>query len=600
MTRRPGLSRRFCINVWQLGGVALIALLGMGLALGPKLMPRVVVYSDPFEGDVYFNTHRHQLVGWELTPGGMALPPGANAYESFKFPKHPSQRILLDLEFIRPAHGTNELFIRKAQPEAQDRDTALKDQDFALEGFALDPYIEPQGLFYLTLAARSDPGPTAAPERLVTRFSLRYVTRAPSVRWGTALFFAALALVGYGALWFALLPLAVRGGRMLWRTLRQWRPVGRWMGALILAVSVLSVVVHPEWREKKHYDDLAALGNAALMVRDGYDVSELYFRSRIRPALVAWLLPFTTFLPHHLSSSTFSPSDRRERMVYFYDRDGATYGSRLYPEASLFCLLLVVAGLLVLALMGRQLGLDRSACLVMTVCAGFFFSRCQQNALSNATSFATTLLAATLALQAWRRPGWLRLLGAGVFLSFTVLLKETVIILATVLLIYFVWSWKRRRGKEQPGPWTNALVLAGLAALGPLVYYGLVLDTGFAEIAANHRLMRYHGEYHQYEPLGLVSGLKTYWAAFGWGLPLAGIGLAWAVRRRPWRDADRLFLAWTLASLWTLTAPYIFPRFLIFSIPPFAYLCARGLESLYHAALQSPLGAGRRVRDRQS
>ncbi|OPZ15782.1 MAG: hypothetical protein BWZ10_01671 [candidate division BRC1 bacterium ADurb.BinA364] len=138
-------------------------------------------------------------------------------------------------------------------------------------------------------------------------------------------------------------------------------------------------------------------------------------------------------------------------------------------------------------------------------------------------------------------------------------------------------TWRGARGRSRF--FEFALYWLSAASL-PIIYYGLILDTGFAEIPLNHSLLRYHMEFHRYEPLTPATGARTYWQAFGLGLPLAALGLARAVRRGRWRDSDRLFACWLAASLWTLAMPFLFPRFLLYSLPPFAYFAALAAEWL--------------------
>ena len=577
------LSLKSSQTVCRSAAAVALGLLAAALGWAFLRRPPPKTFVDPFTGSPFYESHVVRSEGWTAAPGGLSLAPGASGLRQLQLPKRQGQRILLSLRFRQPQGGMNRVHVGKPDPrgEGPGRAVLWENQDFDFEAKDLGEVLEGAGYFFVTLHAETPPNAVASSEPLITRFAVRYEPAERPFHWGAALFFFLLAVLGYGVFLFVIAPEAWAAAHSIGRAISALRLPWAVLASALALAGVLAVGAHGQWREQKRFDDLAALGSACLLGENGFDLSETFFRARIRPALGAWLQPWASLLRHDLSASTFTPSDRKERMFFFYDRPGWSYGKRLYPEMSPFFALLAVAGLLLCARLGERLGLGALSSAGLFVFGSFFMSRCLYNSLSEAASLTTTTAAAFLAAEAWRRPSRWRIFVAGVVFSFTILLKETFVVLAAAVGAYQIWTWRLKEAPAQGNRWAQFLSFWGLAATLPLVYYGLLLDTGFGEILANHRLIYYAEKYHGYEPLRLASGLRTYWTAFGVGLPLAVIGLARAVRARTRTQADRFFLAWFAGSLWTLTLPFLFARFLVFSIPPFAYLAVRGCEELW-------------------
>lgn len=560
-------SRRYVI-------FCLLLLVGLaGSMLWSATRPqRTVSFHDTLP-DSSSQSYIIQDAGWTRLADGLGVTGQARAIRGYEFPKHAGQKVFLTLRLSLPKGGSNRVHIRKPDPKGEDpsHDKIWDNQDVNFRDLDISGWVGDEGLFQIFVLVETGKDNTAKP--LLESFAIRFEPTPAKNHVRSFIFFMALTLCAYGIFLF-MLPIASAGMQALARANR----------LLVLASIIAAIVLlgHPEhWRNKaKRFDDYSAIGVAAHLGATGFDPSLMVFRSRIRPSLTAWILPWTQLMPHRLVSSTFTPSDRKERMFFFYDREGWSFGTRLFPELSAFFALVLLMGMLALARTVQWSGGSANESAGVFLFGALFMTLCLYNSISSAANFSTTVVAALAAWAAWRKPSAAAIIGAGLIFSFTILLKETFVVLAAGIGLYQLWSmagrdeWKR--GARQ------MVVFWGATAILPLVYYGFALDTGFAELPANHKLLYFHQQLHkEYEALTVWSGLKTYWQAFSIGLPLAILGMfSLILRWRTLSDADRFFVCWFAGSLLTLTMPYIFPRFLIFSIPPMAYLAVKGCEEI--------------------
>jgi len=595
---------------------------------------REVTFVDHFRGG-YNSIHvAPQQGGWRAGAGGLRLVPGQQGNRLYQFPKREHQRVYLSLKFLQPPGGTNRLHIHKSDPlgRGPSQDYILENKDFDFKGLDITDYVQGQGYFQIYLLASAPANANSTP--LITKLAVRWSAEPKTIHWLSLLFFVSLSILTYAYILLILLPLAGKGLKVI---LENKRALEIYILSIVLVIWVTgSVFFHHEfWQSKsERFDDLSSIGVAALLHQDGYDPSEMVFRSRIRPALTAFLLPWTELLPQQLSGSTFTPSDKQQRMFFYYDRAGWSYGMRLYPEMSLFFALLMIVSLLAMTGMAHEAGASSIECLLLYLTSAWFIHRCLYNAISESANFAGTIAAAAVAWRAWQQPRWGNMFVAGLMMSIMVLLKETFVILALGLALYQL-RMLIRKDSTPTGPvkkedetlpicascgggffskchksivfhknklfsaltklaqtddanlqnkhywqWLVWICLFwGIAAILPLIYYGTILDTGFAELQANTALLKFHQELHHYESLTLRSGVRIYWHVFGLGLIFALLGLWGMIRSfRKWSESDWFFVCWFVGTLLTLTMPYIFERFLLFSIPPFAYLTVQGLR----------------------
>jgi hypothetical protein len=576
------LPRRACRIVHL---CCLLALLGAGCAmlLAWRHATPARTITQPFPPTPFYDVHALVHDHWQPgLAGGLQPVPGQAATLEYLLARLPHQTIRADLELTQPAGTTVSLTALSPFKYAGAQVRRWPQGPFTWSHVDLTTGLLHLGHIIFTLKAQAAPG--AMPPQL-RRLAFHFEQLQRPLHWGPALFFATLALLGYGALLWHVLPGAVQGARALLALPRRVRAPWSWLLGLVLLAAVLAPLTLPEWRAAKDFDDRAALGNAALMRETGWHLPDLYFRSRIRPALVAWFAPWATFLPHQISTASFTPSDRMQRLFSFFDRIGNDYGLRVYPELSLFSACVLAAGVLLLVRLGRATHAPPLLGGVLLLTTSVALWRSGIIALSDAANFTFTIAAMLAALRAWRHPHPLRLGAAGLLFGFAALLKETIVIPIGALALFQLWDlFRSPQGRlSRLGRLRAAALFWLAAALLPVVYYTFVLDTGWAEWADNTSLTRFHMAYHHYPPLTPQTGLLAFRQAFGPILPLVLLGLPCfllLVRHRRPALADRFFLCWLLASGVIITMPFLFARFLIFIIPPVAWLAAQPLLAL--------------------
>ncbi len=551
------------------------------------LPPPPEEHLDPFGADPFFDVHVLLSNGWAQTDDGLGLSTGQKAIRSYMLPKRSGQRVFLSLDFRKPSNGGNLVHIQQQDPrgpeQGQGTETKWENESFSFEQSEITVLAAGEGFIKIHLLAEAGHGQGV--EEILRRFSVTYWPMVEPFNWMALLFYWLLAIaiysVGAGAV-LRSLGLVSRRFKESAAPLHLGARAAVWILAVAMAVSVL---FHPEWKNSKsqRFDDMSAVGNAALLLDNKFDVSETFFRPRIRPGLTAILQPWAALLPRQLSSTTMTPSDKKERLFAFYDRANSTYGTHRYVELSVFFAVVAVCLTVIAGSIAMRFGAGPGIALGTCLFSGFFLHNCLYNAISESATLAVTVAAGLAFALAWRRQTLLSMAGAGLALSCALATKETSIVLASAIAGFQVWALVLKTKKARGTLIGRCAIFWAMSAVFPLWYYGLVLDTGFAEITANHSLLEYHQQFHgtkDYPPLTFLNGLQTCWTAFGVGLVLIALGIAGAARDRFRSDADRFFVCWLVGSLWTWTLPYVFVRFLIFTIPPAAYFSARGVGFL--------------------
>ena len=365
------------------------------------------------------------------------------------------------------------------------------------------------------------------------------------------------------------------------------------------------------WSESKPHDDLWALGNARLLALRRFHTQDLFFRSRVRPGFLALALPLQTGLPHATASVSYTFSDGKERLFHVYDRLGWSWGTRIYPEASILGFLLALAGLaltgrLAFALDGGRGALARSVLAVAL--AAWFWKRALGTALVSPITLSATWtvqLAAMLAFAEATRVSrrWMAWAAAGVMAGIGVLFNESALAFLVPIALFQVYSWCSGEAPWERGPacptcltgqtcptspmnrrdLVRGVVLFWcLAAALPVFYYGLVLDGGFAEISKNFKQhLASQAILDGFERRGIAGTVRALWAVFGVGLVPAAAGMALSLRRRAGIARSAVFFAvWLLGCATVFTLPYFYPRFLVYMIPGMAWFAAEALRQL--------------------
>jgi hypothetical protein len=158
-----------------------------------------------------------------------------------------------------------------------------------------------------------------------------------------------------------------------------------------------------------------------------------------------------------------------------------------------------------------------------------------------------------------------------------VLFKESALSLILPILLFQVvhlWGCDARRR------WATRCALYWLAAaVLPFLYYAFVIDGGFGEIARN---LREHidsrGILSDYLRSDARGAATAFGAVYGWGLApaLLGLVLVWA-KWRKFRSVAPLFSLWILGGCSVFLLPYLYPRFLVYTIAPTAWFAATAI-----------------------
>jgi hypothetical protein len=532
--------------------------------------------------------------GWLPGDDRLALPRGGHAHILYDFYKAADHAVFLT---FRTAHTPGisvalSLHVRDQHPSLGTMGPGEQ------RTFDLTPLLaDHAGVFRIRFDAElapNAPAPTAHPfEGFVITLD-----RPRTVHWPALLFFAAFASAILAACALAL----VLGVRNLAAApskdisgdpkrldqassqdpTRTDSPAPRWIARALwvsLLIGFVIVALHPGWRERKRFDDVRAISNAAAVLDTGFDVDSLYFRGQTRPGFVAYAVPLVRLHRQTILRVQKTPADFYREIWEEYDRDNATFGQCLQLELSVYGMVQGGLCLLAIAAIGRLLGFRREALPVAVVVAAVFLYRAL--AIDITQTFTLFInLCAVLAWLLWQRQLGSRrlLLPAAAFLLGAAILTKTSTITSVIpiglhqLLLVFRAETRRQRKRLLLDFALYWLIAAGVV----LIWFQFFLDgvwTAYSRFWGEHTAAQGLQEYESTGPGPIASAFRQ---VFGWGgLALVAASAALLALRKIKVHAFVGF--WILGASAVLVLPYIFPRFFQYYIAPLSLFVGAGI-----------------------
>lgn len=409
------------------------------------------------------------------------------------------------------------------------------------------------------------------PEPALESFSIERVGKPVPRDWPSFIFFWSVALFFWGTLALAVVPAIFERALGDRGNLAPDRRVFWALSILAMLLSFAWLTSNPAWKAKKDYDDRSAISNGATLLDFGYQPSMLYFRSRVRPAFPAIVQPILTLRPHRLSEYWLNPSDFKARVWFIHDQDNWSFGTSTYPILSFTSLGVALVMLGLAYALYREAGVSGSAALVATLLFAIFYRRALAIPITQTLNLFVNLVAVWAWLRWGSRDAFFVRCFAGLFLGLAIIEKETAGTTAAAIGLFILVDGPIR---SIPSRLLASLPFWLGAAVLPVWYFGGVSEGGFGELFSNFDQHLSQQELNQFEPLSLASGVRDLWTVFSAGLPLALLAIAAGAVGRFRSRAEKLFLCWAIGCLPVFSLPYIFPRFLQFFIPAFAFWIA--------------------------
>ncbi len=355
-----------------------------------------------------------------------------------------------------------------------------------------------------------------------------------------------------------------------------WAAKALWIS---LIVGFVIVALHPGWRQRKRFDDVRAISNAAALLDTGFDVGSLYFRGQTRPGFVAYAAPLVRLHRQTILRVQKTPADFYREIWEEYDRDNATFGQCLQLELSVYGMVQGGLCLLAIAAIGMLLGFRREALPVAVVAAAVFLYR----ALAIDITQTFTLFINLCAVLGWllwhrRRESRRFLLPVAAFLLGAAILTKTSTITSVIpiglhqLLLVFCAGTRRERKRLLLDFAFYWLIAAGVV----LIWFQFFLTgvwTEYSRFWSEHAAAQGPQEY---EATGLGPIAAAFRHVFGWGgLALAAVSAAIMALRKI--KVHPFVGFWILGASAVLVLPYIFPRFFQYYIAPLSLLVGAGI-----------------------
>lgn len=452
----------------------------------------------------------------------------------------------------------------------------------------LTPFLPPTGLVRLAIDVSLPLG--HPPVQGVDWFEIT-VSTPRTLHWHALIFFFVLG----ATIWVGLPALLIAESRVWWD--RTWFRIAvvslGVAGALLLMPSreVDGVEESLMWGPK-YFDDIRAVSNAALMVTNGGDVDQLYFRSRLRPGYLAHMMPLVLAFPQGMIRAQYGPGIFSDVLWREFDRIDGTFATFRHLEISALAWLEGMALALALALVWRRFGCGTIASWLAATFAVVGLSRVLYNPLTIIWNLFIAACAVLAVLRMLDKPSMERALLAGAILAVCALTKITALMTFAPLALLWIGRTLSRGQTNFHSRLRIALIALVIGVMLTLWWFEGFLGGLRWELAMRRAQIPAVMQMHPEFPLRSWEVAKqALWALAGWGWILVALGLTLGVRRprlaQPQEEADSVWLvsreAWTFALLWALSGtmaflmPFLFPRFLKYMAPGLGLVAASGI-----------------------
>lgn len=522
---------------------------------------------DDFSANAPIRSFMLQSEGVHVEGEGLAVPGGAIARREYGLTYGKGHQLVLEVEPVEGAPARYGAWVSRG-----DLRIALDTTQFGDEPIPLSHLLGP-GNVRLELWIENAAPEGSPPQVLLKELKVIRQGRGGSPDIATLVFYGTTGAV----FWLFVAMFAIPTGI---EQLLDGRAESAASSRSLQALLLLGVVVasawmlgQPEWDALKDYDDRAAIGNAAMLLDTEFDQSNVYFRSRVRPGFPGIVQPILALSPHRLSGYWSNASDNFRQDWLIYDQGGWDYGLFTYPHLTLMSQGLAL--IMVLGLFGiyRRLEVLPAMALGATLLGTIYYGRSLTIAITQTVNLCINVLVVWHYLSAGEHPAWKHRAATGFLLGLAFLVKETAATTVIALgLFTLIDGPMKGAGRRIAG----SIPIWGAAALWPAVYFGLIAEGGFGELFTNFDNHLAQDEKNPFEPLTLSSGVRDMTVVFSaLGLGAVALGLAAASAERFRSRADRFMACWAVGCLPVFTLPYIFPRFLKYFIPSFAYWSVR-------------------------
>lgn len=531
-----------------------------------------LILADNFSEAAPIRSFMTRAEGIHVPGEGLAVPGGMIAKREYALTRGENQQLFLEIERARGNRGRFGLWLSSGG------DTVPLDPGW-MNGRPIDlTELMPAGNARLELWIENTAPAETSPVVLLKKFRIERRGEAPPAHWPTLVFYGAAGTFFWLVVFGFAVPEASRQllteqtgdgarGSMMWATLL--------LGAAVAAAWLLTL---PEWGEKKDYDDRAAIGNAAMLLDDGFNQEGVYFRSRVRPGFLGVAQPVLAASPHRLSGYWLNPSDNFRQEWKIYEQSGGSFGLFTYPH-----LAWMSRGLAVVMILGfygifRRLEVAPALAVAATIVATLYYGRSLTIAITQTVSLTINVLAVWHYLAGGEKADGRRRFVTGLMLGFAFLVKETA---ATTVIALGLFTLVEGARKDVARRVVDSIPMWVGAAVWPVVYFGGIAEGGFRELFTNFDNHLSQEQLNEFEALTWATGFRDMRVVFsGLGLAAVAIGLAAGAATRLQSRADRFMACWAVGCLPVFTLPYIFPRFLKYFVPSFAYWSVRALEKL--------------------
>ncbi len=583
----------------------LINLPALLIAISAILCARRLSIDDHFEENFRFNTKADLLGSPEYfairdfkrikDKDGkpvLAIKPGGQGLIGYHLSYVPGSSLQATVA-VNDSEVSTDLIIQhenasgKMETDRIDLDSRYEDEGYGTYQLDLSSYLQEGHYIFVTLHSRAmventDEAKATGLLPAIAGVSFQFQRdRAHPMSVLNAAFFGLLCFLCWRLVIGFMLPLAW-GAIRFPKSASPFRKALAWILAGLLVLAGIALLAHSLWYAPKLHDDRWALSNSRLLALEGFDTQDIFFRSRVRPGFMAFMLPLQSCLSHQVETVSYTHSDGKQRLFYVFDRTAKPFGPRVYPEATALAFFLLLTSCLLVARIAFTLDSGPGALPRGLITAGFalllwyrILGSTMVSPISLSITWSFQVVAMLLFVRAWKRgKSWKPWIEAALATGIAILFKESAISFVLPLLLFqllslFLWNKKKILISRYACFWTIAAIL-------PLLYYALILDGGFAEISQNLRQHVGSQEilegYLQTTPSGIFRGL---FITFHIGIILATLGVLFAIlQKRVQSPSHIFFLLWFIGAATVFLLPFFYPRFLIYMIPTIAWFGA--------------------------